>query len=145
MDNELNSCIEKVRGLPNYASAPGFPEQDYASALCFAIMADDSYNPEVGITANMLAKVQTSRWPYVGKAVFGGMKHLVSVDNGGNYAELWHSGENWYAVTGRENKVWGEGIHQVEGIRRGATAHRATITFIRRAFRKTRRGGCGNC
>lgn len=58
----------------------------------------------------------TPKWSRIGKAVRGGIQHVVSADNGGYTMELWSSGvgkdANWYAVTGA-------GIHEISEVKKG--------------------------
>jgi hypothetical protein len=80
----------------------------------------------------------TPRWGNIGKAVRGGIQHVVSADSGAYYAELWSSGvgkdANWYAVTGA-------GIHEVEGIKKGMPLSDALRIFLASTVTK----GCEPC
>lgn len=93
----------------------------------------------VGDVVTAYGSAFTPRWSRIGKAVRGGIQHVVSADNGAYYAELWSSGvgkdANWYAVTGA-------GIHEVEGITKGMPLSEALSRFLASTVSK---GGCEPC
>jgi hypothetical protein len=86
---------------------------------------------ENGLTAEVLLELRTSRFPMLTKTVEGGFKHMISVDSGAVYAELWSKGDNWYAVTDAA-------INLVKGIRKGMDARDAVPLFLKAVFPRKR-------
>jgi len=74
-----------------------------------------------------------SVWPRLNKAAEGGIQHLVSVDNGAYYAELWGRGGSYYAVTGA-------GVYQMPGLAKGAKLEEALDVFLEKVVGKRQDG-----
>jgi hypothetical protein len=66
----------------------------------------------------------TTRFPTLYKGAVGGLEHVISVDNGGAYFELWREGENWYATTGAA-------IKELPGLMKGAKLDEALDQFFK--------------
>ncbi len=128
---------------------PGFPMKETASAICRAVPyiggKDTPFDEAVSMS-------RTTRWPDVAKAVSGGMIHVISVDNARSYAELWHKGGSWYAVTGadlndpkvtKSSNSWA--VYQVPRVYKGMPLDEAATRFLTTVFGSltTKAGGCG--
>ena len=74
-----------------------------------------------------------SVWPRLSKAAEGGIQHLVSVDNGAYYAELWGRDGSYYAVTGA-------GVYQMPGLAKGAKLEEALDVFLEKVVGKRQDG-----
>lgn len=81
-----------------------------------------------------LTEITTSAWPTISKAVSGGLEHVISVDNGANYAELFHRGGSWYAVTGALRKSgeleWND-ISAMQGVSKNMSITEVVPIFLK--------------
>ncbi|KKL73469.1 hypothetical protein LCGC14_2074640, partial [marine sediment metagenome] len=67
-----------------------------------------------------------TQYPHLYKGAVGGIEHVISVDNGAYYMELWRSGENdgnYYATTGAA-------IKPLPGLAKGARLDEALDRFF---------------
>jgi hypothetical protein len=130
---------------------PGFSPQESASAISRAA----EYSGAAGGLLGIAKKARTTRWPDLSKAVDGGLQHVISVDNAAGYAELWHKGGSWYAVTGaelsgqaiRKSEDGGHGgIYQIPKVTKGMPIEYAATRFASAIFGPIplKKGGC-NC
>jgi hypothetical protein len=129
----LNKCLELLKAAAVDA-APGRTTEETATSLCLA--AEVHKAAAGGLTSEVLLDMRSTRWSSLTKAIEGGFQHLISVDNGAVYAELWAKGDNWYAVTGA-------GINLIKGIRKGMNAVDATPLFLKAVFGRQGKGCCG--
>lgn len=148
MTNQISDIVKGDQSLV----APGFSPQETISAVTKAL----EYSGAGEDLAASVRKARTTRWPDLSKAVDGGMEHIISVDNAAGYAELWHKGGSWYAVTGAElpgvtvNKsVDGKGhggIYQIPKVTKGMEIGYAASRFASALFGPIplKKGGC-NC
>lgn len=150
MTNEIADIVKGDQSLV----VPGFSQQETISALAKAIEYTAGAPQDL---AAAIKKARYTRWPDLSKAVEGGMQHVISVDNAAGYAELWHKGGNWYAVTGANlpgasvNKAdagGGEpgGIYQIPKVTKGLGIGHASTRFASALFGPIplKKGGC-NC
>lgn len=73
---------------------------------------------------NILRASAETQFPHLYKGAVGGMEHVISVDNGGNYLELWRQGdEGYYATTGAF-------IKPLPGLAKGARLDEALDRFF---------------
>lgn len=147
-----NEIAQLVKNNPSLV-VPGFSQQETVGALVKAV--DYLAAAPQGLV-EALKKARSTRWPDLSKAVDGGMQHVISVDNAAGYAELWHKGGNWYAVTGAElpgpslkKAVTSNepgGIYQIPKITKGMDIGHATSRFASALFGPIplKKGGC-NC
>lgn len=149
MTQDIASIIKGSQSLV----IPGFSQQETASAVLRAI--EYTAGQAGSSLAEAVRKARSTRWPDLTKAVEGGMQHVISVDNAAGYAELWHSGGSWYAVTGaelsgealRKSEDGGRGgIYQIPKVTKGMDIGRASIRFASALFGPIplKKGGC-NC
>jgi hypothetical protein len=129
----VNKCVELLKAA-SLDEAPGRTLNETATSLCLAAQVHKA--AAGGLTPEALLDMQTSRWPSLNKAIDGGFQHLISVDNGAVYAELWSKGDSWYAVTDA-------GINLAAGIRKGMDARDATPLFLKAVFGAPKKGCCG--
>ena len=139
-------CLEVLKAEPRL-QVPGFTLRETAQAICRAL----DFMPAGSKIDQAVMAARTTVWPDVAKAGPGGLQHVVSVDNGANYAELWYKGGNWYAVTGAvDPKVskaiqpgrilvppmtdkWG-GIYEIPSLFCGDGINRAVGEFLTAVF-----------
>lgn len=142
-------CRDLLREQPQLLLGCGFPTEGYTQALCRAV----DYIAEPNI-AQALTKAKTSIWPGAGRSVEGGLQHVVSADNAAGYAELWHKGGSWYALTGAETDAdetptlkkstrWA--LYEIPGIYKGMAVETATARFLSTFFGPSLRKGPGGC
>ncbi len=73
---------------------------------------------------HLLKASPTTRFSHLYKGAVGGLEHVVSVDNGGSYMELWRTGESeYYATTGAA-------IKPLPGLAKGARLDEALDRFF---------------
>lgn len=147
MTNQISDIVKGDQSLV----APGFSPQETATAIAKAV----EYSVAGQDLADSVRKARTTRWPNLSKAVEGGMQHIISVDNAAGYAELWHKGGSWYAVTGaelsgqaiRKSEDGGHGgIYQIPKVTKGMDIGYAASRFASAVFGPIplKKGGC-NC
>lgn len=147
MTNQISDIVKSDPSLV----APGFSPQETSAAVAKAL----EYSGQADDLAAAVRKARTTRWPDLSKAVEGGMEHIISVDNAAGYAELWHKGGSWYAVTGAEmsNGVISKsaegqrgGIYQIPKVTKGMEIGYAAARFASALFGPIplKKGGC-NC
>jgi hypothetical protein len=116
----------KLLEAAGFEPMPGRTLRESATALCMAASVHKAATDN-GLTPEVVLDMTTSRYPMLSKTVEGGFKHVISVDNGALYAELWSKGDNWYAVTGAA-------ISLVDGIKKGMDATDAVPLFLKAVF-----------
>lgn len=120
-------------------SLADFDKSDSSYAACRAAAYCAGYSPE-NAEAVVHQVVMKSRFgDRLEKAVQGGLRHVLSVDNAANYAELWYKGGSWYAVTGATKDENGEtvkkgGIYEIAGISKGMPLREASSRFLEAVF-----------
>lgn len=146
MTNEITAIVKGDQSLV----VPGFSTQETVGAIAKAL--EYSGGAAQGLaTAVKLAR--TTRWPDLSKAVDGGMQHVISVDNAAGYAELWHKGGSWYAVTGagmagpavnKSDDGGRSGIYQIPKVTKGMEIGYAASRFASSLFGPIplKKGGC---
>lgn len=128
----------------------GLSKSESASVICSAARYCAGYPSHGQLSGSLVKSMLTSRFgDALSKSVVGGLQHVVSVDNGASYAELWHKGGNWYAVTGGQPTggptVDKGGIYEIAGVVKGMPAPEATTRFLEAVFGPSAigKGGCG--
>lgn len=141
-------CADVLKASPELL-IEGYTPSETTKSICRA----RDYVSKGRSAADEVVGIRTSYWPQLAKAVEGGLKHIVSVDNGANYAELWAQGGNWYTVTGAEfpedgtlRKSKTAGVYALRGLKKGMSLEEATATFLKGMFGTPplKKGGC-NC
>lgn len=140
----LNKCVGALRdiGITGKASRTA---DETATAVCLSAQVHKDYDPAVGVTPALVGTLFSTRWAGLSKSVEGGIKHFISVDNGGYYAELWSQGENWYAVTGAKEDKQEGGIWEIPGIVQGMDARDAVPLFLKAMRGGVFGGACRSC
>jgi len=118
------------------AVIPGFTEKESSIVFDQIRQINGNLAKSVGMTEQQWAgEIRTSAWPTISKAVSGGLQHVISVDNGANYAELWHRAGNWYAVTGAIEKSGDVGdwqfIDAIGGVNKGMSITEVVPLFLK--------------
>lgn len=134
----MATCVESIErsGL----ELSGFNKSDSAYVLCRAATYCAGYTPERADSIIHRTVLQSRFGDRLEKAVQGGFRHVVSVDNAGSYAELWHKGGSWYAVTGAGDKVSKAdgsdkgGIFEISGVTKGMPLREAGTRFLEAVF-----------
>ena len=121
----INKCTELLEAAGT-EPLPGRTPDESSAALCMAASVHQSALKN-GLTPEVLLELRTSRFSKLSKTVEGGFKHMISVDNGALYAELWSKGDSWYAVTDAA-------ISLVAGIHKGMDARDAVPQFLKAVF-----------
>lgn len=116
---------------------PGFTMEESTFAIksaydAMAPMAKSLKFP----SEELLKNIRTSEWPTLSKSVVGGLQHVISVENGANYMELWRQGGNWYAVTGAGQLDKGEigdwkDINFISGVTKGMSIREVVPLFLK--------------
>lgn len=146
----MPSCAQHLekRGV----EITGFSKSDSSYVACMAAQYCKGYQAgESPAMVEALVKgILSSRFgDELSKSVLGGIQHVISVDNAASYAELWHKGGNWYAVTGADmDKATGAvskgGIYEVAGISKGMPIREAVPRFLEAVFGPSKFSkGCG--
>lgn len=143
-----DTCLSVIKASPTLLLGTPFPTDAFARAICRAVQ----YHSEPNIP-QAIAKSRASIWPEISKAVQGGLVHVISADNAAGYAELWHKGGSWYAVTGAKPKdptptlakadPWH--IYEIPGVTKNMPIEQATARFLGALFGASLRLGAGGC
>lgn len=131
---KISQCQEALKKSNISVEIPGFTKAETAEAFCTVCRYDKSFDGN--ITKSLIQRTLTTAFPSVSKSVLGGIQHVVSVDNGAYYAELWYKGGSWYAVTGAELKKSTSKVeyYEIQGITKGMSLPDATIRFAEAIF-----------
>lgn len=130
----VNDCLAALKKSNLEVVMKGFTSKEAGEAFCTACRYDKSFDGN--ITKELIGKMLTAQWPTVSKSVLGGIDHVISVDNGANYAELWYKGGNWYTLTGadlKKSKDW-DSFGMVTGITKGMGINEAMPRFLEAVF-----------
>lgn len=130
----MDECQEALRKSNLNVEIFGFTKSEAAEAFCTVCRYDKSYDGN--INKALIQRTLTTAFPSVAKSVLGGITHCISVDNGAYYAELWHKGGSWYAVTGADLKKSAPKVeyYEIEGITKGMSLADASIRFAEAIF-----------
>ena len=140
-----DNCLSLLKADPGL-SIPGFSIGESARTICRAM----DYSSTSGSLQDRVSSSRRSMWPTLGKAVEGGLQHVISVDNAAGYAELWAKGGNWYAVTGAAlptdekvtkssngvplMKTGSPSIYEVPTLYKGMDLEEASARFLKSIF-----------
>jgi len=114
---------------------PGFTPAESEFVLGFVYNAVMPIAKSFGVESDeILSGMRQTEFPQLSKSVFGGLQHVVSVDNAANYVELWRQGGNWYAVTGAIQKSqvadW-DSINLIPGVSKGMRISEVMPLFLK--------------
>src|SRR6476659_5216173 len=124
---KTSECSEALRKSNLSVEITGFTKAESEAAFCTVCRYDKSFNGD--ITKGLIGTILSTAYPSVSKSVLGGISHVVSVDNGAYYAELWYKGGSWYAVTGAELKKATTKVeyYEIPGITKGMSLPDAAV------------------
>lgn len=131
----VSDCLAALKKSNLSVNISGFTAKEAGEAFCTACRYDKSFDGQ-NISKELIGKMLSSTWPSVSKSVLGGIQHIVSVDNGANYAELWYKGGSWYTLTGADLKKshdW-DSFGMVTGITKGMGINEAMPRFLEAVF-----------
>lgn len=146
----VSDCEQVLKAAPHF-QIPGLPLGELAKA----VRRVTTYISRGRIDLGVLAQMRTSIWneSQISKTVSGGLDHVISVDNGASYAELWHQGGNWYGMGGLDAD--GKTVlkktadhsdpFMITGILKGMGVEEATARFTQALMGPANlaTGGCG--
>lgn len=130
----VNDCLASLKKSNLEVQIPGFTAKEAGEAFCNACRYDKSFDGN--ISKELIGKMLSPMWPSVAKSVLGGIQHVISVDNGASYAELWYKGGNWYTLTGadlKKSQDW-DSFSMVRGITKGMSMNDAVPRFLEALF-----------
>ena len=130
----VSECLAALKKSNLSVTIPGFTAKEAGEAFCTVCRYDKSFDGN--ITKDLIQKTLTTRWPSISKSVLGGIQHIVAVDNGANYAELWAKGGNWYAVTGAELAKGDTKLQYfaISGVTKGMPLQEVAPRFVEAVF-----------
>ncbi len=148
------SCIDAAISSGRLSeAATSYGQERIARAMCAAA----KFLNRSAEDARTFDALRKSRWPHAAEHVEGGLEHVVSVDNGASYAELWARGDgNWYVLTepvpttavrkDAVERVLGASIWEIPGVYKGMDLDRVMPRFLARSFGSIQiAGGSGDC